>query len=293
MKKGNAGMEELFSTLAHPKRRAILLDLFYEGEGTVKHFKQDYNLKTGTLYHHLNILKNHGLIEQNDQRGYKLTERGINFVEPLFKDDSKEYDEQRQTLQIKNGLASTHKGLKNHQGSLNGSFYTYTDKLVTILFEKAKITLVVMSILFVLMGTILSMNQLGIIGHHYIEAGSKEIALLTVLLTLLLALILLAGYPKILKKAEPITLEFFALGIGLFIPTVIFATLLEILILMNQQTLITKEIMLVIEFITQMYWVGWSYVIFRKINGIDYIKSLLGAFIVNYIWLSVILVIAL
>ncbi len=282
-------MEELFSTLAHPKRRAILLDLFYEGEGTVKHFKQDYNLKTGTLYHHLNILKQYGLIEQNDQRGYKLTERGITFVEPLFKDDSKEYDEQKQTLQIKNGLANPNNKIGKRQERINGSFYTYTDKVLTILFEKEKITLVILSILFVVMGTILSVNQLGLIGHHLIKTDSKEIAILTILTTLLLAFLLLVGYPKLMKKSEPITLEFFALGIILFVPTVVFATLLELLILLNQETLITKELIMLIEFLTQIYWVAWSYVIFRKINGLDYTKSLLGAFIVNYIWLTVIL----
>jgi hypothetical protein len=68
--------------LAHPLRQKILI--FIEKEEIVgyKSLKSEFNVATGTLYHHLNQLR--GLIIQDELKQYRLTSSGRSALDFLF-----------------------------------------------------------------------------------------------------------------------------------------------------------------------------------------------------------------
>ena len=282
-------MDEIYTTLAHPKRRTILLDLFYEGEGTITHFKQEFNMKTGTLYHHLNILKKHGLVEQNHQRSYKLTTKGIEFIEPLF--NEKKIDYPRIKNEVHYSLINSNLDNKNKIKFpfKNSTFYKITDKVLSILFLKSKTVFIINIFLFIVIVFSLSFLKLGLVGNHFFESNNGFLSIFSAIGTLLITILLLKIYPWLLKKEEPVNIEFIMLGMCIFIPIFISTSILSCLTIINQEHLITSFFVACIEFITQVFWLFWVYVIFRRINGLDYIKALLGSFIINYIWSSLIL----
>ena len=281
-------MDEIFSALSHPKRRAILLELFYEGESTVTHFKQDFKMKTGTLYHHLNILKKYDLIDQNDQKSYKLTSKGITFVEPLFADNSSEFNALKENfLNVDNEL-KTNERIVSHDKYKRTTINTYSDKVMSFLFNHSKIILSLNLFLILLMILSLGIIQQGLLGHYLFSTEHIEISISSTLLTILVSLALLALYPRIMNKVEPVNIEFFMVGLLLFIPTFVFTSLIHFFFFINQKQLITQQLLLLMEFFSQIFWLIWIYVVFRKINGLDYLRSLLGSFIINYIWLTII-----
>ena len=72
--------------LAHPLRQEILIFIEQEGETGYKDLKLKFNVATGTLYHHLRILK--GLIEQNSFKKYVLTDDGRKALDVIFQEQS-------------------------------------------------------------------------------------------------------------------------------------------------------------------------------------------------------------
>lgn len=279
-------MEEIFTTLAHPKRRHILLDLFYEREGTITHFKQDLKMKTGTLYHHLNILIQFGLVEQTKERSYKLTVKGIKAVQPLFTDKIDEFNN------IKNDLydpISLSKAMDFQQRSRIISIYSYVDSLLSVLFLKVNLFLAIVVIQYLALISSLGVVDLGLLGSHLFNTTDFLISILSLTITFCITLILIWLYPKFLNKSEPLTKELLLLVSLLYIPITIYGSLLTILYQLNLETLITSELLILFEFLTQLYWLFWIYIIFRRINGLDYTKALLGTFIINYGWLTVII----
>jgi hypothetical protein len=75
---------KLLEKLAHPLRQKILILVEKEGYIGYKLLKQEINVATGTLYHHLKVLK--GLIKQNNQKQYILTPEGEKALNYLFQD---------------------------------------------------------------------------------------------------------------------------------------------------------------------------------------------------------------
>ena len=76
--------ETLFKALSHPTRRKILRYIGSHGEASYTELAQ-IEPKSGVLYHHLKILG--GLIYQDDNKLYKLTEKGykaLDFLESIF-----------------------------------------------------------------------------------------------------------------------------------------------------------------------------------------------------------------
>lgn len=76
---------EILEKLAHPLRQKILLYIEKEVEVGYKDLKNECQVATGTLYHHLKILKD--LIEQNEQKKYILTPKGQEMLNHLFIDN--------------------------------------------------------------------------------------------------------------------------------------------------------------------------------------------------------------
>jgi Na+/H+-dicarboxylate symporter len=108
-------------------------------------------------------------------------------------------------------------------------------------------------------------------------------------MTLIITFSLLWTYPKTLNRQEPVNKEFIMLGLISLIPISVSTFIIATMYTYGFQSLITTELLTIMEFTLQMFWLFWIYIIFRRINGLDYVKSLLGSFIVNYIWLTVIL----
>lgn len=75
---------ELLEKLSHPLRQQILTLMERERRIGYKALKEECKVSTGTLYHHLKILK--GLIEQDNQKKYLLTEEGEKAVAYLYQD---------------------------------------------------------------------------------------------------------------------------------------------------------------------------------------------------------------
>jgi DNA-binding transcriptional ArsR family regulator len=277
-------LEEIFTTLAHPKRRNILLDLFYEREGTITHFKQDLKLKTGTLYHHLNILTQFGLVEQTREKSYRLTNKGIEAIQPLFTDRIEEFNE------IKNELYDPIKvaAIPVKQPTTM-SMYFYIDSLLSILFLKVNMFLAIVVIQYLTLINFLGVTDLGLLGSHLFSATDFLISILSLTLTFTITLALIWVFPKLLGKSEPLTKELILLASLLYVPLTIYGSLIMIFYELNLETLITSEILVLFEFMTQLYWLFWIYIIFRRINGLDYIKALLGSFVINYSWLTIIM----
>lgn len=71
--------------LAHPLRQEILVYIEQEGETGYKDLKNKFNVATGTLYHHLRFLK--GLIEQNSNKKYILTDEGRKALNVIFQEE--------------------------------------------------------------------------------------------------------------------------------------------------------------------------------------------------------------
>ena len=81
------GIEEKFyNSLNHEVRRKIIRMIGSQGEGSFTNFKKVLKVSTGTLYHHLDVLKE--LITQNSKRKYILTNLGKHAYNFL----SKNYD---------------------------------------------------------------------------------------------------------------------------------------------------------------------------------------------------------
>lgn len=75
---------QLLSKLSHPLRQQILVIIEQEGRVGYKRLKDQCQTTTGTLYYHLKMLV--GLIEQDAQRQYRLTQEGEQALSYLFRD---------------------------------------------------------------------------------------------------------------------------------------------------------------------------------------------------------------
>ena len=73
---GTIGMEEdkIFTILSHPLRRKILRHAFKEGKISYTLLASEWNVSTGSIYHHLKKLEN--LVRQEDDQSYVLTDAG-------------------------------------------------------------------------------------------------------------------------------------------------------------------------------------------------------------------------
>ena len=73
---------ELLKSLASPERLKIA-KLLYFGPKSFSDFKTVTGLEGGSVTHHLDYLKDSGLVVSGDTGGYKLTPRGRTFVRTL------------------------------------------------------------------------------------------------------------------------------------------------------------------------------------------------------------------
>jgi DNA-binding transcriptional ArsR family regulator len=71
--------QTIFEILAHPIRRRILEEVHNRGEVSYSIFTEQMAIPTGTLYHHLRYMKD--LIEQGDNKQYRLTPKGVYAIE--------------------------------------------------------------------------------------------------------------------------------------------------------------------------------------------------------------------
>lgn len=91
--------EKFYYALDHEIRRSIIRLIGENEQGSFTEFKKQLEVSTGTLYHHLDVLKD--LITQNKQRKYILTALGIHAYEILVRNDGEidsEKQEQKQNL---------------------------------------------------------------------------------------------------------------------------------------------------------------------------------------------------
>ena len=277
-------MDDIFTTLAHPKRRTLLLDLFYEREGTITHFKKDLKMKTATLYHHLNILLKNGLIEQTEARSYRLTPKGLNSIKPLFSDRPAEFDKMKNNLygEILNQQNSP---ISNQNNMI--SIYKHIDSFLSFLFLKERFVLIAVIVQYLLLVFILEFMGLILVGNHLIISEDFLISLFVLIITIFLTFGMVWFYPRAVNKQEPFSMDLFLLSSLLFFPITIEGIFLYFLKVIGSVNLITEGLILVFDFLNQFFWLFWVYIIFRRINGMEYYQALLGTFIINYFWLTI------
>ncbi|MBD3353355.1 MAG: hypothetical protein GF364_17875 [Candidatus Lokiarchaeota archaeon] len=78
--------EDFYYALNHEIRRTIIRMIGDEGKGSFTGFKKALNVSTGTLYHHLDVLKE--IITQDEKRKYILTPLGEHAYNSLMKNSN-------------------------------------------------------------------------------------------------------------------------------------------------------------------------------------------------------------
>lgn len=161
--------DEIFTIVAHPLRRKILQALFENTIITFTTLSVEWNLVTGTIYHHLKILGS--LVSKDDTNIYHLTEEGIKVCEWF--------------LNSKSGRSSVNK---------IDSFTLLTYSLESIIENNSRIVLI-LGLLISLIG-ILSASSLGVqsLGTFIFPNGSsnQKLIILNILSTLGMILFLLS-----------------------------------------------------------------------------------------------------
>lgn len=72
-------MEDVYNIISHPIRRKILSSIYERHHLTFSTMKNDWNLTTGNIYHHIKIIGD--LLTQDEGNKYILTEKGVEVCE--------------------------------------------------------------------------------------------------------------------------------------------------------------------------------------------------------------------
>ena len=77
--------DEFFIAISHEIRRVIIITIGDNGFAGFSQFKRAANAGTGTIYHHIEVLRN--FVYQDSKKKYHLTEAGIRAYNLLISQD--------------------------------------------------------------------------------------------------------------------------------------------------------------------------------------------------------------
>ncbi|MFX1533114.1 MAG: winged helix-turn-helix domain-containing protein [Promethearchaeota archaeon] len=289
---------DIFTVFAHPHRRTLLEDLYYEGEGTIKHFRSDLKLKTGTLYHHLKILIETGLVEQTETKSYVLTETGVLAVRELLEKNqivekpasdavNKVQPQKKGMLQYGNPSLYLPLEKSKQKTALNyKNGFRIFDKSFEITYLNSKKVLVLDLLAMILLCWSLIELQIGISGCFIFYCPNPVLSIVSCLSSLLVLGAFIWIFPYFCSRSEPLSLEFAATIGCLFVPLSSILVLLNLLKASFVFESLKSPFVVLLEFGGQIFWILWIYMIFRRINAMDEKTSLIGSFMINYSFLA-------
>lgn len=83
--------QELFDILSHPTRRIILRTLFEGYHASYSDLQKIIDQSPGVIYHHIEKLREQGLLQQRSTKEYELTPAGLKIVEYMSKIKEEEF----------------------------------------------------------------------------------------------------------------------------------------------------------------------------------------------------------
>ncbi|WP_455464408.1 ArsR/SmtB family transcription factor [Candidatus Hodarchaeum mangrovi] len=265
---------ELYSVLAHPHRRTLIREIYYEGEGSIKHFRENLNFKIGTLYHHLKVLINSGLIQQTEAKKYILTTNGMKLIMEIFTED------------ILPPIISSNDQSKHSFKTLKLPMrVTRLERLINNIFEiiynnPIKLLFLNLFSLCILLFFLMEL-QIGLVGCFIFKSNNNFSSAVSLIMSSIGVISIISIIPRIFRKSEPTSFEIVINGSSLFLPISLFLSL----IYFGRMTrlLSSDTILLVVgQILLQLIWIIWIYMVFRKIYVVEKKSALISSFVINY-----------
>ena len=271
--------ESFYYALSHEIRRNILRLIGENGKGSFTQFKRSLEVSTGTLYHHLDVLKE--LVVQDEKKKYILSNLGERAHAFLIQ----KYDSMESTKVTERKTASAF---------LNRIFTLAPKRVVDLINKKTYYGWIISGSLVAIFFTLIAIG--GINSSYIFYLPYQEELTIGTRFWLgskfLISLILVIGFSELMcrflfKKSEN-TVKFIAtFSVGLF-PMIIYLILHTILAYVSPLFLegITIKIIMVVFQIWTILLISYIQVVtkFIKIE-----RSLLITFLVHYIAFNIIL----
>ena len=271
--------ESFYYALNHEIRRHIIRLIGEKGKSSFTQFKSSLEISTGTLYHHLDVLKD--LVFQDEKKKYVLSSLGKHAYEFLIKN----YDSMESTKVEDRKTASNF---------LNWIIKLAPKRLVELIQNKIYLGWIIsggiIAIFYILiaLGGINSSYIFFLPYHNRVTIGMR----FWLGAKFVLSLLIVIGFSELMcrflyKKSEN-TIQFMAIfSIGLY-PMIIYLILYDILFLIIPEFLegITMKIILVVFQVWTILLISYIQIVtkFIKIE-----RSLLITFIIHYIAFNVLL----
>ncbi len=273
----------LYSVLTHPHRRTIIKEIYLEREGSIKHFKESLQFKTGTLYHHLKILINANLIIQNEDRKYLLTPLGEKLVIELLEE---------RDLPIESSTTEIHAETVN---PIVIKKLTIFEKIINQVFDRIYLNSNILLPINVIAIVFLVLNlvelRLGILGCFMFQTSEPFGSSISLLFSLFAISLLIWLIPRLFEKSEPFSLEFMILTTSLYLPISIVTGILRIGKMVPLVTDIQTPLLAAFQLVTQLFWIIWIYLVIRNIFLVEKKSALIVSFLLNYFLLSLTLIV--
>ncbi len=259
--------DEVFTIVAHPLRRKILQALFENKSITFTTLSVEWELVTGTIYHHLKILGS--LVSKDEQNIYHLTDEGIKVCEWF--------------LNTKSGRSTVKK---------IDSFTMFTQSLETLIYNNQPLVLrlgIILSISGIITSSKIRVHLLGIFIVPDTVNKSFEnlvfwnlLSLIFVILVLMISNLITSSNP--VKSFDKLITRFLAA----LMPSNLIISLIWILDLYYQVEL-TFTIWMVISFLSQGFFLFVISSTMININAFSVERSALIALINLYLQFVVVL----
>jgi hypothetical protein len=271
--------ESFYYALSHEIRRNIIRIIGENGKGSFTKFKRSLSVSTGTLYHHLDVLKN--LVVQDEKKKYILSTLGKHAYEFL----TKNYDSMESTKVGERKTASNF---------INWIVKLAPKRVIDLINEKPYFGWIITGGIVIIFYTLIALG--GINSSYIFFVPYQDTLNIGIRFWLggkfLLSLLIVIGFSELLcrflyKKKEN-TLRFFAsFSLGLY-PMIFYLILHTILAFANPEFVngIMMKIIMVIFQIWTILLISYIQIVtkFIKIE-----RSLLITFLIHYIAFNILL----
>ena len=272
--------------LAHPLRQEILIFIEQEGETGYRDLKNKFNVATGTLYHHLRILK--GLVIQNSAKKYILTDEGVQALDFIFQD--KKTTEHKPIKEIQEEVVEQPETIvPSKEVALKEQIESFSPQSPTLQnFKFFNINSYIKSIpdwffktnglLFVLLPLLLLLENPKVVFFHFIPIEIHEIWLIGATIVFPIFNLIVLSFISIIKK-ENISLS--TIGLLLIYYNIVFClTIVSNLFPITANDLLIHLLSIVIQGLFIFFWT-----LSISLQYYSWEKSLFLAIVQNYLLL--------
>jgi hypothetical protein len=271
--------ESFYYALNHEIRRNIIRLIGENGKGSFTKFKRSLSVSTGTLYHHLDVLKN--LVVQDEKKKYILSTLGKHAYDFLIKN----YDSMESTKVEER---------KTESNFLNGIIKLAPKRVIELINKKPLYGWIITGVIIVIFYILIAIG--GINSSYIFFVPYQDSLTIGIRFWLggkfLLSLLIVMGISELLcrflyKKKEN-TVRFIAtFSLGLY-PMIFYITLHTILAFVSPNFVqgITMKIIMVIFQVWTILLISYIQIVTKYIK-IE--RSLLITFLIHYLAFSVLL----